>query len=62
MSEEHLHLPAVSQLRSRVESLLLVSDEPVAAEQLAEACSVDASQVEHKHSSPQRQEPCGPQT
>ena len=46
MSEEHLHLPAVSQLRSRVESLLLVSDEPVATEQLAEACSVDASQVE----------------
>lgn len=46
MSEEHLHLPAISQLRSRVESLLLVSDEPVAADQLAEACSVDSSQVE----------------
>ncbi|TYR20189.1 SMC-Scp complex subunit ScpB [Corynebacterium urealyticum] len=46
MSEEHLNLPAVSQLRSRVESLLLVSDEPVAADQLAEACSVDSSQVE----------------
>ena len=46
MSEEHLNLPAVSQLRSRVESLLLVSDEPVAAEELAEACSVDSSQVE----------------
>ncbi|TYT20273.1 SMC-Scp complex subunit ScpB [Corynebacterium urealyticum] len=46
MCEEHLHLPAVSQLRSRVESLLLVSDEPVAAEELAEACSVDSSQVE----------------
>lgn len=46
MSEEHLHLPAVSQLRSRVESLLLVSDEPVAADQLAEVCSVDSSQVE----------------
>lgn len=46
MSEERLHLPAISQLRSRVESLLLVSDEPVAADQLAEACSVDSSQVE----------------
>ena len=46
MSEEHLHLPAASQLRSRVESLLLVSDEPVAADQLAEVCSVDSSQVE----------------
>ncbi|MDK8790133.1 SMC-Scp complex subunit ScpB [Corynebacterium sp. MSK039] len=46
MSEEHLNLPAVSQLRSRVESLLLVSDEPVAAEELAEACSVGSSQVE----------------
>lgn len=45
MTEERTALPAVSQLRSRVESLLLVSDEPVAAEELADVCNVDPSQI-----------------
>jgi len=38
-------LPTVSVLRSRIESLLLVSDEPVTPEELARVLSTDATPV-----------------
>lgn len=38
-------LPAVSVLRSRIESLLLVSDEPVTPDELARVLSTDAAPV-----------------
>ncbi|HIW96297.1 MAG TPA: SMC-Scp complex subunit ScpB [Candidatus Corynebacterium gallistercoris] len=40
------HLPLISTLRSRVESLLLVSDEPVAPQDLARVLSTDETQVQ----------------